>query len=150
MTDVQLEPHQQLLLLRDVTRRTGLINNVQETHLRRWPILVFPGYTTVCKADVPGKTVLFEVSKTRRGATYHKDAPENLAQWTKFLFGDDWAVTIFFKANKGRSKKLVFKAVAQENPFDNLVKSIERQMEKTPSKQVLTPAERDLLRQRIK
>lgn len=120
-----LEPSKQLLILRDITRRTGLLNDVQQTHLRRWPALLFQGFKTTGKVNIPEKSVLFEVRRDAARATYKKEAVEALALWTKFLLGEDWVVRVEFIATKGRGKKFKFAARAVRNPYEVFLEGLE-------------------------
>lgn len=119
-----------LMLLRDLTRRTGTIVNAQLLHLRRWPILLFEHHDTTARVNVEGKSVHYEAKpKGRRGASiYPKEAVEALATWTQTMLGFDWSVVVEFKAKKGRGQVKKFPAVKQRDPMWSLIRKIEKDL----------------------
>ena len=102
---------EQLLLLRDMTSRLGVLHDAQVLQLRMWPLVLFSNLKK-CEehVNIEGKVVEFHFLQTK--GKYPKDMKarfEAMADWTKWLLGHDWVVRV-----KERGK-LIFRRGAELN-----------------------------------
>jgi len=101
----------QLLLAKDLTRRTGILVEAQITQLRIWPMVSFDDVSDVeiNPLDVETKTIhyLWRVRKVPSGADLMRRA-EQLGGWVRSLLGDDWKINIKIKQKKGGPGRLIW------------------------------------------
>jgi hypothetical protein len=109
---------EQLMLLRAVTARTGILHEAQVRQLKLWPLLVFQeSKSATCKPNVEKKSIVFDVTNgpkpfkpgRNERRIEPREAPVMLSNWVKQLLGEDWAVTINVKTN-GKTKSYSFAA----------------------------------------
>lgn len=107
------EKWQQLLVLRAMSARTGVLHSAQVLQLKIWPRLLFQTSTSsTFKVNIKKKTLVFEVEITGKPFVPGKgervirpqDAPEVLDAWVKSLLGDDWDISIHVTATGGKRK----------------------------------------------
>ena len=86
----------QLILLRDLTNRTGAVHEAQVLQLKLWPFTIDGNLKkTVSSVDIDNKTVRFDwIGCTLKTA---KDIAKvsKLDEAVKFLFGKDWKIIVF-------------------------------------------------------
>lgn len=102
---------QQLLLLRDMTARMGVIHEAQVLQLKMWPLVLF-GNVKKCEEhiNIENREVNFVILQTKgKQASDFKQRCEALADWTKWLLGSDWIVRVKIR------DKLVFRRGAELN-----------------------------------
>lgn len=103
---------EQLLLLRDQTRRTDALHEAQVLQLKCWPRVLFDTSTASQFAiDFAKKRIVFTVTTSRKKRPKGdiefrlgpKRAAEALNEYTKLLLGSDWDVDI--KVGAGTSMR---------------------------------------------
>lgn len=107
LVDPSLE--QQLLMLRDLTARTGALHEAQVLQLKWWPLTLFT-HSKKCEAqvNVEGKEVTYVIVQTKgKPPKDIKKRYEALNEWTKWLLGNEWVVRIKLR------EKLVFRKGAE-------------------------------------
>lgn len=91
---------QQLLLLREQTRRMGVLHDAQVLQLKMWPRAYFVKSTsaTQVSVDIEKKRLVFQVvvakGKTPEGAMGPSAAASRLAESAHWLLGPSWDVEI--------------------------------------------------------
>jgi hypothetical protein len=93
---IAVDHEKQLLLLRDLTQRMGVIHDAQQLQLKMWPIVLFThGQKFEEHVNVEGKEVDFIILQTKgKKPTDMDDRFKALNDWTKWLLGDDWLVRV--------------------------------------------------------
>lgn len=88
---------EQLLLLRDLTRRTGVLHEAQLLNLKLWPLVIFPkASNSVIRIDPEKYTVEYTLTwkiKGKKDADFKKRA-KLLGKSVRWLLGDYWQVTV--------------------------------------------------------
>lgn len=97
-----LSSAQQLALLREQTKVTGLMHEAQVLQLKYWPLLVSPERTAVQLAWDTETMVVSYVFDLSACNEEDKDglspvARENLENWVKQLLGENWALKVTYK-----------------------------------------------------
>lgn len=89
---------QQLLALRNLTERFGIVHEAQQIQLRYWPFVADPGLdNSVAKVDIEAKTVHFVWTRRRApllGNAYRFRIDRFVQEIHDTLLGPDWRVTI--------------------------------------------------------
>lgn len=91
---------QQLLLLREQTRRMGVLHEAQVLQLKMWPRAFFVKSTSATQVavDIEKKRLVFTVvvgkGKTPEGAMGPSAAADRLAESAHWLLGAEWDVDI--------------------------------------------------------
>jgi hypothetical protein len=106
------EQLEQLILLRDLTAKTGILHEAQVQQLRLWPLML----THATKVDLffnpSEKIIIFELGQAK--GPKPKDLKKNihiLSSWTKFLLGEHYKVSVLLdgkhllKASNVRRKR---------------------------------------------
>lgn len=90
---------EQLLMLKAVTLRLGVLHEAQALQLKLWPLAALPSITkSVAKVDVESKTVFFECEASSLRATKKlAQGCAALESWVRFMLWDD--TTVFIKIN---------------------------------------------------
>jgi hypothetical protein len=93
---IAVDHEKQLILLRDLTARMGVIHEAQQLQLKMWPIVLFThGQKFEERVDVNGKEVDFIILQTKGKKPDDMDKRfEHLNDWTKWLLGDDWLIRV--------------------------------------------------------
>lgn len=102
---------EQLLLLRDITARLGVLHEAQVLQLKMWPLVLF-GNVKKCEqhVNIEGKVIEYHILQTKGRYPNDKQARfDAMADWTHWLLGSDWIVRI-----KERGK-LIFRRGAELN-----------------------------------
>lgn len=93
---VEIKLHQQIGMLRDMTRRTGAIHEAQVLQLRMWPRLFAGSTSSETKVDAEKKIVTYEVSGKISKSAKNKRLINELNRWTKELLWAETTVIIKF------------------------------------------------------
>jgi hypothetical protein len=118
---------EQLVLLRQLTARTGALHEAQVQHLKLWPRILFPNVRAKTSVDVDGHKVVVEVyTKTGGAAKAILPKPaETLNEWVKALLGGEWEVTVSYPVRGGKFKKQTFAPTkAPESQLDATLKNV--------------------------
>jgi len=93
---IAVEHEKQLLLLRDLTQRMGVIHDAQQLQLKMWPIVLFThGQKFEEHVNVKEKEVDFIILQTKGKKPADMDKRfAALNEWTKWLLGPDWLVRV--------------------------------------------------------
>jgi hypothetical protein len=93
---IAVDHEKQLILLRDLTARMGVIHEAQQLQLKMWPIVLFThGQKFEERVDINGKEVDFIILQTKGKKPADMDERfKALNDWTKWLLGDDWLVRV--------------------------------------------------------
>jgi hypothetical protein len=96
LVDKSLTPHQQLLMLRDMTERFETMHEAQVLQIKLWPLAVDPGLTqSVANIDIKGKSLTYTWERPAwnpdRG--YQKRL-RGLADAIETYFGPTWHLKI--------------------------------------------------------
>jgi hypothetical protein len=87
---------EQLLLLRDMTARMGVLHEAQILQLKMWPLVLFDNIKK-CEehVNIEGKVLEFHILQTKGKYPADKDKRfDVLIDWSKWLLGHDWLVRI--------------------------------------------------------
>lgn len=107
---------EQLRLLKDMTRRTGLLHEAQVHQLKIWPRVVFSTSTAASsEIDVKKKHLTFKVVTPKPPDALECPEGEVLASWVRELLGDDWQVTVNFTAGKNTKKSYSYSKPEKTN-----------------------------------
>lgn len=93
---IAVDHEKQLLLLRDLTARMGVMHEAQQLQLKMWPIVLFThGQKFEEKVNIQDKEVDFIILQTKgkQPADMEKRFTA-LNDWTKWLLGDDWLIRV--------------------------------------------------------
>lgn len=93
---IDVEHEKQLLLLRDLTARTGLLHDAQRLQLRMWPIVLFT-HAKKCeeRVNIQDKEVDFIILQTKGKPPEDMEKRfASLNEWTKWLLGPDWLIRV--------------------------------------------------------
>lgn len=93
---IAVDHEKQLLLLRDLTQRMGVIHDAQQLQLKMWPIVLFThGQKFEEHVNVEEKEVDFIILQTKgKKPTDLDERFKALNDWTKWLLGDDWLIRV--------------------------------------------------------
>jgi len=94
----------QVIMLRDLFRRTGALHEIQVQNLKIWPLLAFPMAATIATVDIEGHIVSFDLS-IPKGKRLPKDVNarcRGLHESVQFLLGRDFQTRVL------RGGKLIF------------------------------------------
>lgn len=87
---------EQLLMLRDLTARAGVLHEAQVLQLKMWPLVLF-GHVKKCEERVNLETreidYVFLQTKGKPSNDF-KERLDVLVGWTKWLLGSDWVVRV--------------------------------------------------------
>lgn len=103
----------QLLRLKDLTRRTGVVAETQVLQLKLWPYMLFNivGNDAEAKLDPYEKHVSWDLrlkGKPPAGKDL-KARGETLESWLRTLLGDEWLLDIRVRQKKGGTSKTLYK-----------------------------------------
>lgn len=87
---------EQLLMLKDLTARMGVLHEAQVFQLKMWPLVLFT-HARKCeeRVNIDGKEIDFVILQTKGKVPEDMEARMNaLVDWTKWLLGDDWMVKV--------------------------------------------------------
>ncbi len=93
---IQVDHEQQLLLLRDLTARMGVMHDAQQLQLKMWPIALFSHAQKIEEhVNLNDKEIDYVILKTKGKKPADMDKRfAALDEWTKWLLGDDWLVRV--------------------------------------------------------
>jgi hypothetical protein len=86
----------QLLMLKDLTKRMGVLHEAQVLQLKMWPLTLFThAKKTEERVNLETKEIDFDILQTKgKKPTDLKERFEALDKWTRWLLGDDWVVRV--------------------------------------------------------
>jgi hypothetical protein len=86
---------EQLMLLRDITKRTGILHDAQVLQLKMWPLILLPfSKSAKAKIDTTKYEITFEVDvhgKLPKDADTHFGRLNEAVKW---LLGKEWLVRV--------------------------------------------------------
>lgn len=93
---------EQLILLRDLTARLGVLHDAQVFQLRMWPLVLFTHAKQVdLHIQMEDKEISFVIEKHKGKVPEDiKERYTALNDWTKWLLGDDWTVKVKYKGKQ--------------------------------------------------
>lgn len=96
------EKLEQLLLLKNLTKKTGMLHEAQLAQLKAWPLALTHAYKCQIVFDYESKNLTYILSELngRKPKDFLKRMAM-LSKWTKQLLGDEYLVTV-------KSEKKVF------------------------------------------
>lgn len=107
MSDLSVQ--EQLLALKMMTAKTGVLHDAQVTQLKLWPWVVFGEKMTSYEIGVKPESDKKYLEYRITGADGVKALPSvgctNLKAWVRQLLGQDWTVVIKLNGSEVRSKK---------------------------------------------
>lgn len=92
---------EQLLLLRDVTARTGILHEAQILQLKYYPLITTHAINSEIKFDFEGSKIIFNLTQTK--GIKPKDFEKRLtilSRYTKQLLGEEYRVIVYLKGKK--------------------------------------------------
>lgn len=90
--DADLE---QLMTLREMTRKTGLLHDAQVFQLKMYPLALTNATKVSIEYDYDKKNVIFNIIETQgRAPKEIKKKLDLICQWTKTLLGEEYSVKI--------------------------------------------------------
>lgn len=92
---------QRLYALRDLTRKTGMLHELQVMQLKMWPLVFTNAKNASCEFGFETKQVIFKLD-TLKGAKpkNFKARLEHLVKATQQLLGTEYAVTVMLDGKK--------------------------------------------------
>ncbi|NBT57436.1 hypothetical protein EBT16_01505 [bacterium] len=86
---------EQLMLLRDLTKRTGVLHEIQVTNLKLWPMIAFThAQTSEFTWDVDKHNVTFSLTTKGASPKSMRARFDWLDQSVKALLGPEWGITV--------------------------------------------------------
>lgn len=85
---------EQLMLLRDTTRRLGGLHELQMTQMKIWPLIFIGAKTSVAEFGYETKQVVYRLEGLKKRPAKFQHRLEHLDKATKQLLGDEYLVTI--------------------------------------------------------
>jgi hypothetical protein len=93
---IAVEHEKQLLLLRDLTARMGVLHDAQALQMKMWPLVLFThAKKTEQRVNIKEKEVDYILLQTKGKPP--EDLEKRFAalnEWTKWLLGPDWLVRV--------------------------------------------------------
>jgi hypothetical protein len=102
MSGTQKEWVDELLLLRGITESTGIIHEAQALQLRLWPRTILPWIAkSAAEVDLDAKMVHYKCQTNQETpqSDDHESRYQALGEWTQFLLGPSWFVSISVDGN---------------------------------------------------
>jgi hypothetical protein len=104
----------QLLRLKDLTRRTGILQEAQVVQLEHWPYVLWDISEHETGVDSDQRAITFVLALKKKPTTADKKAAKRLEAWVWSLLGDEWMTKVFASSGKAKGlKKLVVKPLYQ-------------------------------------
>ena len=106
--DTEMEVHQQIMLLRDITVRTGAIHEAQVVQLKLWPYVAYNNVEQ-CEIHIHADPELINksprveyrlITKGRGIGAKPQKRHEAIALWTRELLGDAFEVVVFINGKE--------------------------------------------------
>jgi hypothetical protein len=89
---------EQLMLLKMMTMKTGVIHEAQALQLKVWPKLIPGVLSSVAKVSAENKTVIFELKGNIKNTKKTKQMFSAIKEWTRLILWDN--TKIVFKYDK--------------------------------------------------
>lgn len=99
---------EQLLFLRTMSERTGILHEAQLLQLKCYPKFVFDGSTATIKIDQENKTVAYSISAPKTAATAAKEGCAQIWEWVSFLLGPSWSMRVSITSKAKKTSKYAF------------------------------------------
>lgn len=88
---------EQLMLLKMMTLKTGVIHEAQALQLKVWPTLIEGVESSVAKVDPKNKKVIFELKGSLRPTKKSKEMFAAIKSWTRTILWNDTKVVFKYK-----------------------------------------------------
>lgn len=86
---------EQLILLRDLTKRMSVLHDAQRLQLQMWPIVLFQEAKNVqSELSMDKREITFLVQQPGKATKDFKTSCATLNDWVKWLLGDEWIVKV--------------------------------------------------------
>jgi len=92
MSDDKLSP--ELLSLRDLTRRTGILHDAQVTNLKYWPYVLFEISDNQILPDDLRRVLIFNLRFTKKKPKNVKDLSRTLEKWCWAILGEEYQIRV--------------------------------------------------------
>ncbi len=99
VTTIEVGPDDMLkniMVSKDMTRRTGILNELQAHQLRLWPIAILDAKECESIFDFDKKKIIFKIA-----SFYENNQPDNISERidnldksVKFLLGDNYSIAV--------------------------------------------------------
>jgi hypothetical protein len=103
-TKIRVGPDRQwekLYRLREVTRTTGILHEIQVLQLKMWPLVFTNATESECEFNFETKAIVFDLKKLKgKRPENFKERLEHLTKATQQLLGDEYAVVINVNGKK--------------------------------------------------
>jgi hypothetical protein len=103
-TKVRVGPDRQwekLYQLRELTRRTGILHELQVLQLKMWPLVFTNATDSECEFNYETKAVVFNLKKLKGKLPANlQERLEHLTKATQQLLGDEYVVVININSKK--------------------------------------------------
>lgn len=98
----------QLLRLKDLTKRTGLLQEAQVINLKHWPFVLWAITDHEIRVDCDDCSINFvlHLKSKKTPAKREKAAARKLEAWVQSILGDEWLVTVQYRHGKGKERDL--------------------------------------------
>jgi hypothetical protein len=115
---VEASKQEQLMMLRDLTRRMEVLHDAQVLQLKMWPRTLFEVKPPEIGVDFATKTVHYTLKSLKKPKVYGDAKKRCLVMigWIKWLLGDDWTVTITLDGKQLNGKRAKPKQKARRKP----------------------------------
>lgn len=103
---------EQLMLLKMMTLKTGVIHEAQALQLKLWPKLIKNVESSVAKVDPSKKTVTFELEGSLRPTKKMREMFDAIKGWTRILLWNETKVIFKYK------KKVIYNSEEEDVKLD--------------------------------
>lgn len=99
------DKYEQLMALKDITQRTGIIHHLQLLQLQLYPVALFNAKDAAVAVDSEEKTIVYDLNLKKKPVKF-KETAGSLVLWTEELLGSDWNVKVLIpKTNRILQRK---------------------------------------------
>ena len=89
---------EKLYFMRELTRKTGILHEIQVMNLNNWPLVFTHAQEVVTQFSYENKLVAYEIVKVKgRVPANLRQRLEHLEKCVKMLLGDEYSITVFEK-----------------------------------------------------
>lgn len=96
LTKVELTPTQQLMLLRDLTAKTGILHEAQVQQIKLWPFAICPNVgKSEAHVSVEKQTIEYHLTPEKGQIKLNPKIMEKFMEGVSLLLGPEWRIQIF-------------------------------------------------------
>jgi hypothetical protein len=88
---------EKLFFMRELTKRTGILHEIQVMNLQSWPMVYTNATKLTCNFSFEDKLVVYDFLKVGPKLTQMADRFLHLEKSVKMLLGDEYSIQVFYK-----------------------------------------------------